>query len=191
MKYAGVKNRLTYPMYDTVQLAAAGNQTVRFFSVPLGGIIAGAVTKTNAHTNLVQAGRLQKGWTMEITGLSFFVRQTAEGASEFTKADYDTIFNYGFYELQIGQVEFSTLPLVQIGSAGAETQYFSNITAAATEYKNNHGLASIMNRFSLDDNILILEDQESIEVRLTIPGTIAAVTDITSMLWGYVTRPVR
>lgn len=191
MKFAGVKNRLTYPIYDTVQLAAGAGQTVRFYAVPLGGIIAGAVAKTNAHTNLVQAGRLQKGWTMEITGFSFFVRNLAEGGAAVSKVDYDIIFDYGFYELQIGQVEFSTLPILSIPNAGAETQYFSNIAAAVTEFKMNHGLASVMNRFPLDDNILILEDQESIEVQLTIPGTIVAVTDVTFMLWGYVTRPVR
>jgi len=191
MRYKGVVNQLSQPIYDTVQAAAAAGQVLSFFTNPLNGVMAGAVLKTYADTNMIQAGRLEKGLQLEITHISVSLRDTATGGARVTLADYLVFYNSAHVNLLIGQTSFLHLPVKHIGSAGEETQYFSNIAAAATEYKVNHGLGSVMNRFPLAPNELILEDQESIEVQITIGGTLAAVTDVTCTLWGNLIRPVR
>ena len=191
MKFLGVENVLTQPMYDTIQLTASANQTINFFSSPRGQILAGTVPKSNSHTNMIEAGRLPSGWSMKIEAFSFYVRQQAEGGAAVTKVDYDTIYSDGFIDVQIGQVSFLKCPVAAMPSAGCESQYFSNITPAATEFSNGHGVGSHLNKFYLGDQMLQLDAQESIEVLLNVPGTIIAVTDVTFMLWGAVTRPVR
>jgi len=190
MRYAKVENQLTQPIYDTVQLAAAVGQTANFFSVPLNGVLAGAVNKTYAHTNLIQAGRLEKGINMIIEGFTLAVRDTATGGARVTLADYLVIYDTGHLNFLIGNVSFNHLPCILVPAGAGETQYFSNIAAAATEYKINHGLSSVANMYRLNSPI-ILEDQESIQFDLFIGGTIAAVTDVTITLWGEQTRPVR
>jgi hypothetical protein len=190
MRYLGVENQLTQPVYDTMQLAAAAGQTVSFFSVPLNGVLAGAALKTYAHTNLVQAGRLEKGLELTIRGITLFVRDTASGGARVTLADYLAIYDTGHINLLMGQVSFLRIPAYLLPPGGAEVNYFSNIAAAATEYKATHGLGSFMNRFVLDSP-LVLEEQESIQVDLFVGGTPAAVTDVSIVLWGDMLRPVR
>lgn len=190
MKFANVDNQLTQPIYDTVQLAAAAGQTINFFSIPLNGALTAAANKTYAHTNLIQAGRLEKGINMTMTGLGLAVRGLASGGARVTLVDYDVIFDTGHINLLIGNVSFLHLPTIAIPSGALENQYFSNITPAATEYRVNHGLSSVANIYRLDSP-LILEDQESIQVDLFIGGTVAAVTDVTFFIFGEQTRPVR
>ena len=191
MKFLGVENELTQPMYDTVQLEAVANQTVVFYANPRGQALTGAINKTNSHTNMVEAGRLPSGWSMRLEAISFYVRSAADGGIATSKVDYDTIYQNGFIDFQIGQVSFLKTPITAIPPAGCESTYRSNITPAATEYSLNHGVGSQMNKFYMGDNPLLLEPQETLEIFLTIPGTIVAVTDVTFMLWGTINRPVR
>jgi hypothetical protein len=190
MRLIGVKNQIDQPIYDTVQLAAVAGQTVNLFVVPFGGIIAGAVVKNYSHTNLIQAGRLEKGLELTIKAVSLHVKETAVGGARVTFADYTAVFNNSFLRLNIGQVSFLDTYLQAVPPACCEVDYYSNIGAAVTEFKPTHGVGSWHNRFMLD-NPLILEDQESISVQLTLADTIAAVTDVMVILWGSMTRPVR
>lgn len=190
MRYKGVSNNITQPIYDTVQLAAAANQTVSFFAVPFGGLLAAGIIKDYRHTNLVQAGRLEKGLEIEIEAMSLIVKQKIDAGTIVTWADYQMIYNESHLNLQIGQVSFLRLPLTQVPPAAGETNYFSNITPAATEFKASKGLGSINNVFKFT-NVLILEDQESIQVDLFVGGTPGAICDVQLVLWGTQTRPVR
>jgi hypothetical protein len=190
MRFKGVKNSLTQPIYDTMQLAVAAGQTVSFFSVPFGGAFTAAIVKDYRHTNLVQAGRLEKGLEIEIEALSFIVKNEVDAATAVAWADYTMIYNSSHLNLQIGQVSFLRLPLTQLPPGPGETDYYSNIAAAVTEFKAGKGIGSINNVFKLP-NVLILEDQESIQVDLFVGGTPSAVTDVQLVLWGTQTRPVR
>lgn len=191
MRVVGMINELTQPIYDTVQLAvAAGAQQVTFFAVPLNGVLAGAVLKTYAHTNLIQAGRLEKGLEITITGLSFYVRNIAAGGAAPSLVDTFAIYDHTDVNLQIGQTTFLRCVASEIPSGGASLNYFSNIAPAATEFKVTHGLSAHRNIFALA-HPLILEDQESISVVCTVNAAIVAVTDIVFVLWGQLTRPVR
>lgn len=190
MRYEGVTNQLNQPIYDTVQLAAVAGQMANFFSIPLNGALTAAANKTYAHTNLIQAGRLEKEIEMVIVGMTLAVRDTASGGARYTLADYLIIYDTAHINLLIGGVSFLHIPAMRCPAGVGETQYFSNITPAATEYKVNHGLSSVVNVYRFD-NPLVLEDQESIQVELRVDGTIAAVTDVTLFLEGTQRRPVR
>lgn len=189
MKLQGVANQLTQPIYDTLQLAAVAGQTVSFFAVPLNGPLTGAINKTYAHTNLTQAGRLEKGVELEIQGISFSIRPTIAAGTAVTLVDYRAIYEASHINLLIGQVSVLRLPLHAIPPANSENQYFSNIAAAATEFASNHGVGSIGNILRIDP--ITLEAQESIQCDLVVGGTVAAVTNISMFLWGRMTRPVR
>jgi hypothetical protein len=182
--------RLNQPVYDTVQLAAAAAQTVTFFAVPRGGALTAALNKGYEHTNLIQAGRLEEGLSLEIEAVSFSIRNEVKAATAAVWADYTLIYNTGHINLLMGQVTFLRLPLTLIPPGPQETNYFSNITPAATEFKANKGLGSINNVFHMP-NTLILEPNESIQVDLYVDGTVSAVTDVQFTLWGVQTRPVR
>jgi len=188
MRFLGVENVIDQCYYDTVQLAAAAG-TTGMFLVPLGGALTAAAAKTYAHTNLTQAGRLEKGINLTIKALSMSIRDTASGGAAPTLADYRVIYNSGHINLQIGQVSVFRLPIIALPAGPCENQYFSNIAAAATEFKNNHGLGAFGNRYMLDKP-LVLEENGAIQVDGTI-AAIAAVTDVTFFLWGEATRPVR
>lgn len=190
MRYLGIENKITQPIYDTVRLAAVAAQTVSFFVVPINGLLAAGLIKTYSLTNLVQAGRLEKGLELTITGISLFVRSLAKAGARPTLVDYVAVYNNSNINLLIGQQSFFHLFLPGIPPAAAEVNYFSNIVAAPTEYMPTHGIGSVANVFPLDNN-LVLEDQESIRVDLQVGDTIAAVTDVTLMLHGSMTRPVR
>ena len=177
------------PIYDTVRLAAAaGPLTYNFFTVPLHGLLAAALPKTYVHTNLINTGVLEKGFTFQITGLSLYLNETAQGGAVVTYADALTA-HHGDIRLMVGQREYLRLPAAMIPAGGAELIYFSNITPAATEFHTNRGVSAISNRFHLTSPIDI-ESQESIVCEYTVVGTIAAVTDITLVLWGNMQRTV-
>ena len=190
MRFKGAVNQLTQPIYDTVQLAAAAGQTVHFFLVPFGGALTAALNKGYEHTNLVQAGRLEEGLSLEIEAVSFSIRNEVKAATKVLWADYTLIYNTGHINLMIGQVSFLRLPLTLVPAGPQETNYFSNITPAASEFKANKGLGSINNVFHMP-NILVLEPNESIQVDLYVDGTVSAVTDVQFTLWGTQTRPTR
>lgn len=188
-KLAGNVSELTQPIYDTVQLAAVAAQTVQLFAVPLGGIIAGAVIKTRTHTNLIQAGRLERDNQFTLYGFSMFIRQTAVGGARRTWADYNAVYNNSNLDIQFGQKPWFHYQAAQIPAGPAELYYFSNIVAAATEFEIVHGLSTVMNILPLY-HPLIIEPGESIAVFLNVGDTIAAVTDVTFVMWGQLLRPV-
>lgn len=189
MRYLGAQGVLTQPVYDTVQLAVvAGGQTVSFFLVPQGGLLVAGTVKNFSHTNLVQAGRLEKGVELTIRAISFFVKDNA--GAMVSLVDYLSIFNNGNINMMFAGVSFLRLPVSALPPSSGDMFYFSNITPAATEFKMTRGVGTFGNRLVLD-NPMILEDQETIQIDLQIAGAIAAVTNVTLTLWGDLTRPVR
>jgi len=189
MKVLGVENLLAQPIYDTVQLAAVAGQTVSFFLVPLNGALTAAIAKTYAHTNMVQSGRLEIGKSLTVTHVSFAIKGTVAAGTAVTLADFRAIYQASHLNFMIGGTTFLRLPLNLMPPANSESQYFSNIAAAATEFQNNHGMGSIHNRLPIQP--IVLEEMETIQVDLFVGYTVVAVTDISLFLWGKMTRPVR
>lgn len=179
---------LSQPLYDTCRIATGAGQTVDYFSVKLNGILTGTTKKTLAETNLTTDGQLPSGYSYSANGINFAIREIASGATYITLADYRVIMG-GFIEIKIGNKNYQTLPISCIPAGCLELGYFSNITAAATEFKMSHGAGVALNRFPLDVPIDI-GPGENISVKLTIPGTIVAVVDATFMFHGQMARDI-
>lgn len=188
-RFTGESYVLSQPLYDTVELAVAAAQVVRFFQIPLGGLLVAGTNKTYSHTNLPLAGVLEKGNDFEITGLSMYAREKSVPGVQPDLIDMQSL-SMGNINMELGQVSYLRLPTAMIPSGGAELNYFSNIVPAATEFHVNRGISAVSNRFHLSNPIRLAE-QENISVTLTLDTAIAAVTDVTFVLWGEMTRPVR
>lgn len=183
----GTANRLTQPIYDTIQIAVAATSGT-FFAIPFGGTFFGSTLKTYAETNLVQAGRLERGVALDITDISLHIPSDIVQATQLNIR----AFNSGHFRLIMGgQTTFLDAPTAVIGNAGAELVLFSNITAAVTEFQLNRGVSVAINKFHLTYP-LRLGEQESIQVEVdNFDPIVAAVLNVTCMLWGAYVRPVR
>jgi hypothetical protein len=180
---------LSQPLYDTVQIPAAG-VVASFFTVPRGGALTAAINKDDRHTNLVQAGRLELGNSFEIRAISLSIRQSVQAGALPTVADIKAISSGSFRMIFGGQTEVLKVPTMNIPSGGADFVHMSNIAAAVTEFNLSRGVAVVQNRFPLEE-VLNIQPQESFEVRLENMDAIVAATQVTVMLWGVLLRPVR
>ena len=185
--FPGAKNVLDQPIYDTIQLAVAAAQVVHFFTVPLNGALTAAANKTYEHTNLVQAGRLESGNQLHVTGLSFFAKQLASGGAAPTLADLTALYS-GWIQFNVGQVSYLRLPIAMIPNGGAEPVPTGNGAAASTHLA--HGISAISNRFHFK-NPFTIEADEAIDVEFHVTAAVAAVTDVVFVIWGDYERPLR
>jgi hypothetical protein len=180
---------LTQPLYDTVQIPAAG-VLASFFTVPRGGALTAAINKDDRHTNLVQAGRLELGNSFEIRAISLNVRHSVQAGALPIVADIKAVSSGSFRLIIGGQTEAFKIPTAYIPSGGADFVHMSNIAAAATEFNLSRGVAVTQNRYMLEE-VINIQPQESFEVRLENMDAIAAATQVAVMLWGVLLRPVR
>lgn len=179
----GATNQISQPIFDSVLITTPWTSG-QFFVVPRDQTQNGLL-KNRSHTNLVQAGRLEAGVSFKATHISMCVREHSTTATDASIR----LFNRGSLTLYLGQVEFFTIPIVQVPNGGAELYLFSNITPAATEFKLNKGVAHVSNRYPLDMP-LIIEPQESIQITCQ-DFTLTADTLVTIVLHGIYDRPVR
>jgi hypothetical protein len=160
--------------------AAAGPLEYEFFSIPRLGALNGSVDKDYRHTNMVQANRLEEGQEFTIRGLSAYFRLDA--AANPTVADAE-IVNSGWYQIKIGnQHTVLTEPLCRVPNGGADLVYFWDNSAAA-QLAIARGVSAASNVRPLTEAIRI-ENRERFSVTVTLPGTIAAVTQLTFVLHG-------
>lgn len=180
---------LEQPLYDTVQIPAAGT-LASFFTTPRGGALTAAINKDDRHTNLVQAGRLELGNSFEIRAISMHVRQSVQAGALPTVADIKAVSSGSIRLIFGGSTEVFKAQSQMVPSNGADFVFFSNIAAAATEFYLSRGVAVFGNRWPLVE-VLNIEPQESFEVRLENMDAIAAATQVTVVLHGLLLRPVR
>lgn len=184
----------TQPVYDSIILpaGAAGAVVGNFFAVPRGGLIAAAIAKTNRHTNLVQAGRLERDNSLMIESLSIFFPQTAEAGALPTVADKQAIRVGNFRLLFGGDTEFCKGPISFLPNGGCDAtlQTDAALAAATAAEVYGNGVSVVQNKFMLYEP-LPLRDQESINVIFENMDVIAAPTEITFVLWGTYLRPAR
>jgi hypothetical protein len=165
--------------------AAAGPLQYDFFTVPLGGLLVAGTPKSYQHTNLVQAGVLEKGKLFKVEGIGVNTKDLAQGGAAPTLADV-RVLNGGHLNLTFGEVSFLRIPVSQAPSGGNDIVL--NDTATVNVQR---GVSAVANVFWLKGAAIDLNEQEAIKCELVIPGTIAAVTDVTVTLYGTQIRPVR
>jgi len=119
---AGYVRAYRNPLYDTDDLQAAATAQVRFFQVPVGQLNASAAVKTEADTNLTQAGQLANPQMFDLFGFQF------ETEPQVVVADQVLVYQRGVFEFSFGtQRIWLQVPLSRIPQG--PSQY---ITAAAT-----------------------------------------------------------
>ncbi len=181
------------PIYDSIILpaGAAGAVIGQLFAVPWAQDIAAGIPKTYRHTNLVQAGRLERGNEIQIDGLSMFFPRTAEAGARATMADIDAI-RAGNMRLRFGgDTDFLTVPIAAIPNAGMDPTYQTDAALAAeVNFTFTNGVSVVQNRYHLGQPI-VLEEQETIGVTFENMDAIVAPTEVSFFLWGPNLRPVR
>jgi len=107
---AGYVRALRNPLYDTDNMLAAATTQLRLFQVPIGQLNASAVRKTEADTNLSQAGQLANPQMFDLHG---FQLEVAIGT---VIADMILLYSRGVFEFSFGtqriwlQVPMSRVP---------------------------------------------------------------------------------
>ncbi len=186
--------KYTQPIYDTVVFpaGAAGAVDGAFFAVPRGGLLVGAVIKNIRHTNLVQAGRLERDNTIIIDAMSMFFPRSAQAGADPTVADIQAIRAGSFRLLFGGDTDFGKGPLSFIPNAGCDAvlQTDAALAAATVAETYGNGVSVNANRYNLYEP-LTLRNQESVSVVFENMDVIAAPTAVTFVLWGLYTRPAR
>lgn len=183
----------TQPIYDSIILpaGAAGAVIGQFFLVPFGQLIAAGINKTYRHTNLNQAGRLERGNEIQIDSVSMFFPITAEAGAAATIADMSAV-RAGNMRLRFGgDTDFLIVPLAAIPNGGMTPVYSTDAALAAeVNFGYSNGVSVTQNRFHLGQPI-VLEEQESIRITVENMDAIVAPTEVTIFLHGASIRPVR
>jgi len=184
----------TQPVYDSIILpidAVGGVAVGHFFAVPWAGLIAAAIPKTYRHTNVHQAGRLERGNEIQIDSLSMFFPRTAEAGAFPTMADMDAV-RAGAMRLRFGgDTDFLKVPIATMPNGGMGITYSTDAALAAeVNFAYNNGVSVVQNRFYLAQPI-ILAEQETIGVTFEDMDIIVAPTEVTFFLWGTNIRPTR
>ena len=183
----------TQPVYDSIILpiGAAGAVIGQFFLVPFGQLIAAAIPKTYRHTNLNQAGRLERGNEIQIDSISMLFPRTAEAGAAATIADIDAI-RAGNMRLRFGgDTDFLIVPLAAIPNGGMAPVYSTDAAlAAAVNFTFDNGASVSQNKFYLNQPI-VLEEQETIRVTIENMDAVVAPTELIMFLHGASIRPVR
>ncbi len=187
-RFQGTSYKLWEPLYDTVQLAAAaGPLEYQFFRVPLGGLLVAGAPKGYQHTNMTQAGVLERGKVFQVRGYSMHLRSLAKAGAAPTFVDAGVVKD-GHINVEYGQVSFLRSQASAFPSGGHDIVLNDTVTVNV-----QFGVSANANIFWLNgpEAWIDIAEQEDIMVTLAIPGTIVAVTDVTFVIWGMETRPVR
>jgi hypothetical protein len=172
-------------LYDTIQAAVSATAvSYSFFNVVQGGLLVAGTTKTPAHTNMVQPRMLENNRTFQVEGMFMGIRELSSAAALplYLNAEH---LNNGWIEIKLSDKRIPpTWPCHMIPDAGSALNYFSNITAAATEYHVNHGVPAVQNVRPVEFTIL---PQATLEVVLTIPVVATAVLDVFFAFVGWET----
>jgi len=189
----GTSLMYTQPIYDSIILpiAAAGVAVGQFFAIPWAGLIAAAIPKTWRHTNLVQAGRMERGNEIQIDSLSMFFPRTAEAGAFPTMADMDAV-RAGAMRLRFGgDTDFLKIPIAGIPNGGMGVTYSTDAALAAEiNFTYNNGVPVTQNRLHLGQPI-VLQEQETIGITFEDMDAIVAPIEVTFFLWGPNIRPTR
>lgn len=179
----------TQPYYDTLAfpISAAGALQAQFFAVPFGGALTAAINKNFRHTNLVQAGRLERGNQLRIGAMTLAFPVTAEAGALPTVADKRAVRAGNIRLVFGGDTNYLTVNAAEIPQ-GAAGEVVVDATVALNDIQN--GVPVVQNKFWFDEE-MNLASQESVSVFLENMDAIAAVTEVRITLWGTATRPVR
>ncbi len=179
---AGYVRALRNPLYDTDNILAAATNQLRLFQVPIGQLNASAVRKTEADTNLSQAGQLANPQMFDLHGFQLEVQIGT------VVADHILLYTRGVFEFSFGtqriwlQVPLSRVPqgtsLQGVGSGAAASPNLANGSPSVREYYPF---------VQPDGSPYPIKATETFQVRLFWPSgaiTLSAVTMVRAYMVG-------
>jgi len=114
---AALLRKLTNPLYDTIVLdSGVAIQAIQFFRLPIGiNMPVTAVAKTEADTNLTQAGQLGTPQMFDLEGFNFESIQVDPTDIANNVADLVALYEQGLFSFFFGQQRpWLEIPLSQI-----------------------------------------------------------------------------
>lgn len=175
---------LKQPLYDTGRLDAGANNRVAWFQAPQGQpIVAAGALKTEADTNLTQAGQL--GRPLEFDLYAFQVELFHSGANVAFVDDALLVYEAGVFEFFFGQQRpWLQVPLTQIPNGLYVTGTVATADAGTpTAYAFvNNGKSSVKEYydFTIGKEPVPIASAENFTARIDFPG--GAVTTATAQL---------
>jgi len=171
---------LKQPLYDTSQypVDGAGVNSLSFFQVPQGQVLAGAVNKTAIHTNMTQAGQLGTPNQFDVFGFQI------KFPVNIVQADYDGLVNNGVFSFYFGQNRpWLIVPLIYVPSGVGKDGIVSTTVGATTLSTYRNGVAHVSNylNFTVGKNPIRIHSNESFSVRLDFPTTVPVLTAATNL----------
>jgi hypothetical protein len=203
---AQVVDVIVNPLYDTLNIVAAGTLLLNYFATPLGqgqsAFGAAGTAKSISDTNMQLAGQLSAGYNFDLLGFrvqpSFNIGVIAAGAlvNDATTWSFGGVFTFSIASKIYCQVPIDTIP------AGMGVSGFATTTTAATgQCAASHGVPHISNSFTIGKKPLRLSQSQTFNVTLSwpivVPNTSVTPTaaadgiPVRVYLDGFLIRPVQ
>ena len=174
MADAQVVDVIVQPLYDTLNIVAAGTLLLNYFATPLGqgqsAFAAAGVAKSISDTNMQLAGQLSAGYNFDLLGFriqpSFNIGVIAAGAlvNDATTWSFGGVFTFTIASKIYCQVPIDTVP------AGMGVTGFATTTTAATgQSAQSHGVPHISNSFTIGKKALRLSQSQTFNATLSWP----------------------
>ena len=186
-----MKERLTWPLYDTIRASAAWaiGTSLTYFSIPIGSgtsAIAGSGVKTLADTNLFQPSSLPAPGTYEIHAFRVLTDTAC------TVLDAQSIVNGSWFRFAVGPKDWLICPTILLPAGGGVFGSYATEVAGVLQVAS-HGVPDPRAIFRLSQAIK-LEQQDNFLAYLTagvaITISAAAVSDIRVVIDGEIIREV-
>lgn len=209
MPEAQVVDVIVQPLYDTLNIVAAGTLLLNYFATPMGqgqsAFGATGVAKSISDTNMQLAGQLSAGYNFDLLGFriqpQFNIGNIAAMAltNDPQTWTYGGVFTFSIASKVYCQVPIDTVP-AGCGVAGSQNGLAAG-TAVTGGSVTAHGVPHISNSFTIGNKPLRLSQSQTFNVTLTwpivipntsvTPGASADGIPVRVYLDGYLIRPVQ
>ena len=206
---AHVVDVIVQPLYDTLNIVAAGTLLLNYFATPLGqgqsSFGAAGVAKSISDTNMQLAGQLSAGYNFDLLGFRIQPQfNYGNIAGALTTNDpqtwsYGGVFTFSIASKIYCQVPIDTVP-AGCGPVGTQAVIATGVANTGGSVVSN-GVAHISNSFTIGRKPLRLSQSQTFNVTLTwpiiipntsvTPGASADGIPVRVYLDGFLIRPVQ
>lgn len=173
---------LSWPMYDSNIIAAAGTSVLQFFQVPIG-----QGGKTQLDTNMRAAGLIQQGNAYDVFSIGFGIQNSA--AVAITPFDVREIFDTGFLVFSVQDREVFSARLNMLPYGGGVFSGAGTFAAGVSEFPIG-GVPDHRSRYQLKRKIRIPRNVNFV-VTANWPVAATPTVSVSGIVWldGVLWRP--
>jgi len=206
---AQVVDVIVQPLYDTLNIVAAGTLQLNYFATPLGqgqsAFGAAGTAKGIADTNMQLAGQLSAGYNFDLLGFrvqpqfNYGVIAGLLNTNDPTTWSFGGVFTFSIASKIYCQVPIDTIP-AGCGPVGTQVGIATGVANTGGSVIS-HGVAHISNSFTIGKKPLRLSQSQVFNVLLTwpivVPNTSVTPTaaadgiPVRVYLDGFLIRPVQ